>query len=407
MASSSLTKLHPTKHRGIGFKLKADGSRRYYVYSKGRLFSTADDGAPLLKLDQAIERKGQLSGHSRRGEQVLKPEKITFQAASDAWLEHALSRPRKPLAEDTAAEYRRFLDRVLNPRFGQRLIGSIRSEEIERFTAELLKKHNSESAAANVLKPLRGTFRYAHRQRKWISRNPVEEISDDYRIGCNATRGHYEWTSEDVDRVIRVAYERDARPEARCEYGLAIETKLRLGLRLGELLGLQYRDFLVEEIKGEKRHVVSVERQWTKSGQLKERTKGKAGSRRVPITPALFAKVAARKMRLGAGDEDFVFAPKRGAQPPQQGNFRKRGWYPAVEAAGLVAADGVRITPHDARHAAVSQWGSLGLTPSDVAPIVGHASAKVTEQVYLHAFDRDAREEKARQAMLLAEGSGS
>jgi len=407
MASNSLTKLHPTAHRGIGYKLNAAGKRRYYVYYKGRLISTAEDGSPLTLLDQAIERKGQLTGHGRRGEEVRSPEKITFQAASEAWLQHALSRPRKPLSEDTAREYQRFLDNVLIPRFGPRLIGSIRAEEIEALTIELLKKHNSESAAANTLKPLRGTFRFAQREKKWISRNPCEEISDSYRISCNATREHREWTSAEVDRLIRVGHERDTRPEARQDYGLGIEVKLRLGLRLGELLGLRYRDIALEDVSGEKRAVVTVQRQWTKSGQIKERTKGKVGSRRVPLTLALHKKIAERKLRLGAGDEDFVFASKRGGRPPQQGNFRKRGWYPAVEQAGLVVEDGVRVTPHDARHAAVSQWAALGLTPADVAPVVGHASAQVTEQVYLHVFDRAAREEKARQAMALAEGASS
>ena len=251
-----------------------------------------------------------------------------------------------------------------------------------------------------------GTCAFAHREKRGVSHNPAEEISDDYRISCNATRKHHEWTSADVDRLIEVAHERDSRPEARQDYGLAIEVKIRLGLRLGELLGLQYRDFVLEAVDGQKHHVVTVRRQWSQDSQVKERTKGKAGSRRVPLTLPLFAKIAERKLRLGAGDADFVFAPEPGARPLLQGNFRKRGWNPAIEEAGL-SSDGIRITPHDARHAFVSQVASLGLTPSDVAEVVGHTSAKVTEQVYLHVFNRAAREAKVRRAMLLAEGASS
>lgn len=162
---------------------------------------------------------------------------------------------------------------------------------------------------------------------------------------------------------------------------------------------------MLEEVDGEKRAVVTVRRQWSNRGQVKERTKGKVGSRRVPLTLPLYAKIAQRKLRLGAGDEDFVFASERGGRPPLQSNFRRRGWNPAVEAAGLVAADGVRITPHDARHAFVSQVAALGLTPSDVAEVVGHTSAKVTEQVYLHVFDRAEREDRVREAMSRASGS--
>jgi integrase len=296
---------------------------------------------------------------------------------------------------------------VLGPRFGQRLIGSISSEEIERLTAELLQKHNSESAVANTLKPLRGTLDFAHRHKKWIARNPAGEISDDYRVNCNATRKHHEWTSEEVARLIEVAYERDTRPDAKQEYGLAIEAKVRLGLRLGELLGLKFGDIVLEEVGGQKRAVTTIRRQWSNSGQVKERTKGKVGSRRVPLTPTLYRKIVERRLRLGATDEDFVFAAKRGGNPPQQSNFRRRGWNATVVEAGLRVEDGVRITPHDARHAAVSQWAHLGLTPAQAGALVGHSSTRVTEGIYTHAFNRHVEEETVRQAMLLAEGTSS
>jgi integrase len=376
MASTDRTQRQTTRHRGITYREKANGEKRYSVYFKGRYISEADNGAPLLRLDQAIERQGQLTGLRRRGEDVQRSEKVSFEAAADAWLEHATSRPRKPLSADTAKEYRRFLANVLVPRFGQRLIGSISPEEIERFTAELLQKHNSESAVANTLKPLRGTLDFAHRHKKWIGRNPAKEISDDFRVNCNATREHHRWTTEEVDRLIELGYERDLRPTAHQEYGLAIETKIRLALRLGELLGLQYRDIALEEIGGERRAIVTLKRQWSNSGQVKEWAKTKAGLRRIPVTAALYKKIAERKLRLGAGGEDFVFAAKRGANPPQQSNFRRRGWNAAVKEAGLRVEGGVRITPHDARHAAVSQWAHLGASAAQVTSFVGHTNSR-------------------------------
>lgn len=155
MASKNLTKLHSVKgHRGISFRLRADGSKRFYISFKGSYVSTMDDDiTPLLLLGPAIERQGQLTGKRIRGEQVRRPQKVTFAAAAEAYMEHAQNRPRRPLDPDTAKEYQRFLDNTLVPGFGQRLIGSIQAEEIEQLTAELLKKHRSESAAANVATP--------------------------------------------------------------------------------------------------------------------------------------------------------------------------------------------------------------------------------------------------------------
>jgi hypothetical protein len=60
MASTDPTKRITVKaHRGISYRLRADGERRYSVYFRGRYISEADDGTPLLRLDTAVERQGQ------------------------------------------------------------------------------------------------------------------------------------------------------------------------------------------------------------------------------------------------------------------------------------------------------------------------------------------------------------
>ena len=84
-------------------------------------------------------------------------------------------------------------------------------------------------------------------------------------------------------------------------------------------------------------------------------------------------------------------------------HFRRRGWNVAVANAGL--ADGPKLTPHDARHAFASQMADLGLTSGDVAEVLGHTSAGITERLYTHSFNREAREERVRQAMAQAGGA--
>jgi len=65
-------------------------------------------------------------------------------------------------------------------------------------------------------------------------------------------------------------------------------------------------------------------------------------------------------------------------------NFRRRGWEPAIEAAELT--DGPKVTPHDARHAFASEMADLGLDAADVAEVLGHTTAGITERIYTHAF---------------------
>jgi integrase len=255
----------------------------------------------------------------------------------------------------------------------------------------------AESTRANDLKPLRGLLEYAV-FRGYVAVNPVSQVPKGWLPSCNSTREHREWTTEEVEALIVSARRLDKRPEARTDYADAIETLVRTGLRLGEMLGLRYGDI---DFSG---NVLSVRRQWTKDGRVAVPKTAKA-VRRVMLSPQLSAKLAARKLRLGAGDEDFVFASKKGGNPPLHSNFRRRGWEPAVEAAGLT--DGPKVTPHDARHAFASQMSDLGLTSSDVAEVLGHTTAGVTERIYTHAFNREEREERIRQAMTQAAGGAS
>jgi len=69
--------------------------------------------------------------------------------------------------------------------------------------------------------------------------------------------------------------------------------------------------------------------------------------------------------------------------------------------------DGPKVTPHDARHAFASMMAEFGLTSADVAEVMGHTTAGVTERIYTHAFNRDAREERIRQAQAAAEAAAA
>lgn len=67
--------------------------------------------------------------------------------------------------------------------------------------------------------------------------------------------------------------------------------------------------------------------------------------------------------------------------------------------------DGPKVIPHDARHAFASMMAEFGLTSADVAEVMGHTTAGVTERIYTHAFNRDAREQRIRQAQAAAEAA--
>jgi integrase len=84
---------------------------------------------------------------------------------------------------------------------------------------------------------------------------------------------------------------------------------------------------------------------------------------------------------------------------------RKRGWHPTVKAAKL--NDGPKVTPHDARHMFASEMADMGLSSEDVGDVLGHTSKSITEAIYTHAFNRDERERRVREAMDAAMGAGA
>lgn len=369
---------HKTRHRGFTYRLAADGSKRFYGFVPGRgrvALQSSGERAARAEWDE-------LRGKVGKGEQVATTKKRLAEVGEEhlAGAEKRLKRGK---------EYRSAFERVVLPALGHRRITEITPQEIIRLDDKLRTSGLAEATVANYLKPLRGTFEYAALE--YSVANPFQRIPRGRLSSCNKTREHREWTTADVLRLIAEGYMLDERKVAQAEYGLAIETKVRTGARLGELSGSRYRDIRFEE------GVWVIAGQWTRDGEWVEYTKTqKSLGRRVPLAPQLVKKIAARKLRTGSGDDDFIFTGRSG-NPISHSNFRRRGWNLAVANAGLT--NGPKVTPHDARHAFASEAADLGLGSSDVAEVLGHTTAGITEKIYTHAFNRDQREERIRQAM--------
>ena len=106
-------------------------------------------------------------------------------------------------------------------------------------------------------------------------------------------------------------------------------------------------------------------------------------------------------MEIRLQDEHFVFCSKKGT-PLEHRNVAKRGFQAAVEAAGLNVPGEPKLTQYDLRHAFASVVAHHGLAAVDLATFMGHTDARVTEQTYIHPFDRAATAERFRTAVGVA-----
>jgi integrase len=384
-----------TGHPGISYRQTA-GGRSYYVYSgaerkRGR--------SPYVKagntLKAALELQAEIRGRQARGERVIVSSKRTVREVAQEWFSAEQSRWRP----EYHSEQRRMLDRRILPEFGDHRVASIGPREILAYDSKLRGGGLSASGAANVMKPLRGLLDYAVLCGD-VRESPFRQIPRGKLSSCTTRRRHYEWTTEELQRFIATAHAHDERKDARRAYGDQVELMVRLGLRIAEASGLRFIDVDAAD------RVIHVRRQFTKSGRVVEYTKTAAGRRDIPATDELLERLAQRQAFYGLADTDFVFAETAGGKPPTHNNFRRRAWNKIVEKTGLALDEGVRVTPHDSRHAAASQLAALGLNEEDGAAMLGHSSGRVTRDIYTHAFDKKKREARIRELMERAEDGG-
>lgn len=181
-------------------------------------------------------------------------------------------------------------------------------------------------------------------------------------------------------------------PTSQQDYSLLLETAIRTGLRLGELLGLQWRDLDL------KQGILYVRRQWTRDHAYAE-PKTQAAIRQVPLAPEMVKKLAEHKLASDfSGDEEPVFASSTG-KPFNHRNVAQRGFEAAAKEAGLLVDEQPRITFHDLRYAFASIMIERGLSSTVLAHVMGHRDATTTERKYIYLFNRQRTDEQVRAAM--------
>jgi integrase len=365
---------HKTRHRGISYRRRADGSRVYSVYIKGR-YRQVEGGER-----EALAFQAELRGKVARGER-LTVSKATFATVAEEWF--ASKRKLRPW---TRKSYRDALDRILIPRFGSMKVATITAEHVAALIRALEGRGLASSTIENYLLPLSGTLTFAVR-RGLISANPCSLLTNDERPQRRERRQDHVWSDEEIEALIAVSEHLARQPESRYDYSPLIRTALFTGLRLGELLGLQWRDVDLQE------GVLHVRRQFTRDGQYAA-PKTPAAIRRIPLSDEMTKYLAALKLRSRqSNDEDPVFASVSG-KPLGHRNVTRRGFEAAARRAGI---EGVSF--HSMRHAFASRMISRGISSTVLAALMGHESSAITERRYIHLFDKQRTDETVRQAM--------
>jgi integrase len=248
-----------TRYRGVMYREKADGSRSYMVYIDGRYVAAGSTER------EALEKQAELRGKVARGERAVVPTKQTFAEVAESWFESKAPR----LRTSTRTDYRARLDGVLLPRLGRVKIAALSVDDISRLVRDLErdglhavdptrpKRPLSSAAIQNVLKPLAGVMQFAVR-RGLVATNPLTLMTADDRPTAKPKARPHEWQDAEVEALLKASRELAAERDAKYDYSTLLSTAVTTGMRLGELLGLEWGDVDFESGR------ISVRRAWTK-----------------------------------------------------------------------------------------------------------------------------------------------
>ncbi|MFL0564246.1 tyrosine-type recombinase/integrase [Microbacterium sp. 179-I 1D1 NHS] len=352
----------------------ASGSRLYRIaYRRPDHSQTNERGFRTKRAAELRLAEVELSKH--RGDYVDPSEaRITVGMIGTSWID-SRSGDLKPSTQRTIQSAWRI---HVEPKWGDRQIGSIRHSEIQIWVAALSKTHSA-TTVRRCHEVLASVLEVAVRDRR-LARNVARDIKLPRKVGkeraylSHAQVAQLAAIAKHPDLVVFLAY---------------------TGLRWGEATALRIK------------HVDTVRRRVRVEENAVE-----VGSQVIVGTPKTHEKRQVRYPAfLAPTIEHLVATRPRDALLFGDGNhFIRRaksttGWFNSAvmqivreTQEGIEAATSVgerppepfpRVTPHDLRHTAASLAISAGANVKAVQRMLGHASAAMTLDTYADLFDDD------------------
>jgi integrase len=350
-----------TRHPGIYRR----GSRYVVRYRAGgrrrsKSCRTLDEALKVKRAREAARDRGEFEEGTR----------LTLHEYAKEWVETYTGRGRTGFRESTREDYRRDLERWVLPFFGARLrVGEVTPRHLARLVAHLCEQEGArgpltDAAVRKIVTPLRACLATAVEDGV-IRSNPAQRVRLPYRPKVEDEDG------EEVRALTRkqaVDLLRAIDPR----YQLMFEVLLATGIRVSELLALQWR-----HVRFDAQPCVRVRRAIVR-GRV-EPPKTRYGKRDVPLEPRLVSDLRAWRQESGwPGREDPVF-PSTTGTALHAGNVRRRILRPAAEKAGVPWAGF-----HSFRHTCASLLFDRGQNAVQVQRWLGHHDAAFTVRRYVH-----------------------
>ena len=274
------------------------------------------------------------------------------------WEQYLCTRKVRP---STRSGYSSILKNHVLPVWGDWRLDRIRPRDVTVFLSGLSGRFESKFVS-NVYALLLRIFGVAEANELIVS-NPVRPPI------------HRPTTETKEKPALDSAEIRDVIDQSPLQWKPLLLTLALTGLRIGELLALQWRDLDMEGSP-------LIVRRSLWNGQLQPSTKTKKQSFRY-VVPVLQAELRSlRETMRFAQDEDLIFCQPDGS-PLDPNELRRTVLYPAMDRAGIERQSrthGFHIFRHSAGSIIHKQTGSMKLAQVQL----GHATMAMTSDVYVH-----------------------
>ena len=329
----------------------------------------------VKKIEQATER-----GILREAEGY----KMTLNQAFSEYLK------TKQLAESTLSNYKSIWRGRIADGLGMRIVGKIRASEIKSFYAKLSKdgySHNTIKIIHAMINPTMNMLV----EDGVIAKNPAQTAIKKYGY---KTKEKEALTQKEQQEFMRYMQNSAVYHNYYNMFLLALGT----GLRVGELIGLRWKDIDLEQ------KIISVDHQLIYKNygdgyrlHISQHPKSEAGTRKIPMADNVYkALIAIRKQSLDMGIKsiveidgyrDFIFVTKNGR--PIMTNAYNNILYNIVCAYNREAKKNKqkllpKISSHTLRHTACTRMAERKMDPKVLQYIMGHSSISITMEVYNH-----------------------
>ncbi len=286
----------------------------------------------------------------RRGD-FYAPCGMTFVEFADEWIESYEGRTSGGIRDSSRERYRRALARYAKPFFGSMRLTDVQPRHVKRYAASLAPLGLSYNSVRLAVAPVRALLATAAED-GLIRANPASGI----RIPRPAIQPDDHAPSkilspQELERLLKVTPNR---------WRLFVRFLAETGLRIGELLALEWRDVDLDN------HQMHVRRTVTEHDRLAP-PKTRHGRRTIPISTATAHEL--RRRRLAAGtDQSPVFANRVGGRLIAS-NVAARVFKPAARTAGVPSA-----SFHTLRHTCGSNLFRAGANVKQVQVFLGHST---------------------------------